>query len=572
MIQELARIFNEIGLLLEIKGENPFKARAYYNAARLLDNLTPDQQQLINEGKIGELPGFGAALAQKVLEWQATGTIVSYEELKASIPPGLPELLKVPGLGAKKLNLLYSKLGITMLEQLEEACRQNRLIGLPGFGAKTQAKLLAGVEFIKEQRGQYLLAEVAAAAHQLLGQLSQCPGVVQAELAGSLRRRNEVVRNVDLVAAAAEPAAVVSSFINLPDVATTVASSPAAATVNLRSGVRCNLRVVKPEAYPYALLYFTGSCAHNTALRRYAAELGFELTESGLSQGDALSNCRDEAELYQRLQMAYIPPELREGQGEIEAARDNRLPQLVRPEDLQGVFHVHTNYSDGVNSLREMVEAAIELGYKYLGVADHSRTAVYAYGLQEAALKRQFAEIDALNREYPGFRIFKGIESEILPNGDLDYPSELLAEFDLVIGSVHSQFGMGKTEMTARLLKALDNPYLTILGHPTGRILLQRPGYELDLEAVIAKAAEKRVIIEFNANPYRYDLDWRWCRQAREAGVLIAVNPDAHSTAELAFARSGLAVAIKGWLQQQDIFNTRPAAEIQLYLEKHRSK
>jgi DNA polymerase (family 10) len=564
---DLIHILNEIGLLLEIKGENPFKSRAYYQAARTLENLNPDLKQLVKEARLGELPGFGAALAAKVAEWCRTGTIRYYEELKAGLPPGLLELLQVPGLGAKKINVLYTKLAIVGLEQLAEACEQNQLVDLPGFGAKTQAKIAAGIRFIREHRGQYLRSALIATAEQLRERLAGHPKVGQVAITGSLRRRLEVVKDIDLVAASTAPEEVIRFWVESPQVAEVIASGPAKASVTLKLGANAALRVVRPEEYPHALQYFTGSKEHNMALRRYAKKLGFKINEYGLFCGENPLYCRDEAAIYQTLKLAYVPPELREDRGEFDAAAADRLPELVRANDLKGLFHVHTTYSDGVNTLREMVEAAIALGYSYLGIADHSRTAVYAHGLDETALARQFDEIDALNHEYPGFTIFKGIESDILPDGELDYPPEILARFDFVIGSVHSRFRMGGEMMTKRILTALDNPFLTMLGHPTGRLLLQRPAYELDLEAVIAKAAQKRIVIEFNANPYRYDLDWRWCRRAKAAGVLIAVNPDAHSIRELQLARSGVAVAAKGWLERDDILNTRDPAALRTLSE-----
>jgi DNA polymerase (family 10) len=564
---DLIQILNEIGLLLEVKGENPFKSRAYYQAARTLEKLNPDLEQLVKEARLVELPGFGAALVAKVTEWCRTGTIRYYEELRDSLPPGLLELLQVPGLGAKKINMLYTKLAIADLEQLAEACERNQLVDLPGFGAKTQAKIAAGIRFIREHRGQYLWSAVIVAAEQLRERLAGHPEVGQVAIAGSLRRRLEVVQDIDLVAASTAPEEVIRFWMESPQVAAVIARGPTKAAVTLKSGVNVDLRVVRPEEYPHALQHFTGSKEHNTALRRHAKELGLKVNEYGLFRGDKPLYCRDEAAIYQALKLTYIPPELREDRGELEAAQTGRLPELVRPGDLKGLFHVHTTYSDGVNTLQEMVEAAIELGYSYLGITDHSRTAVYAHGLTETDLDRQFSEIDALNREYPGFTIFKGIESDILPDGELDYPPEILARFDFVIGSVHSRLRMERETMTRRILAALDNPFLTMLGHPTGRILLQRPASELDLEAVIAKAAQKRIVIEFNANPYRYDLDWRWCRRAKAAGVLIAINPDAHSVGELRLARSGTVVAAKGWLERDDILNTRDPAALQALTE-----
>ncbi len=559
----LAKIFNEIGLLLELKGENIFKAGAYYNAARTVENLEEDLEILIEQERLREVPGFGEAISSKIIEWKKTGSIEYYEDLKNSTPPGLVELLRIPGLGPKKVNQLYNALGITSLEMLEKACLENRIISVPGFGLKTQEKICAGIQFIKEHRGLFLWAEAHELAKKLQQDLLKSSAVLRVEIAGSLRRCNEVVKDIDLVAASTEPRVVMDYFIDMPVVAEVISSGKTKTSVLLSTGNQVDLRVVKPEEFPHALQHFTGSKEHNTALRHWAKKLGFKLNEYGLFKGEEVIYCQNEAEIYQYLGLSFIPPELREDLGEIERAREDSLPSLVEPEDLQGVLHLHTNYSDGVNTLEELVVAAIAEGYHYLGITDHSQTAVYARGLTRERVFQQWEEIDRLNQKYDKFKIFKGIEADILPTGDLDYDPEFLKGFDFVIGSIHSQFRMGKAEMTARILKAMDNPALTILGHPTGRILLERSGYDLDLDAIITKTAEKKIVLEFNANPYRLDLDWRWCRRAKEQGVLIAINPDAHSIGELNLAKCGLLVARKGWLEQKDILNTRDAREIE---------
>jgi DNA polymerase (family 10) len=563
---DLARIFNEIGTFLELQGENPFKSRAYYNAARTIENLNVELEELAREGRLGEIPGFGPAIIQKISEWFQTGTIAYYENLKRAIPSGLVELLGVPGLGPKKISQVHQTLGIASLEELEEACEANRLAGLPGFGAKTQEKIVAGIRFLKEHRGEYLLYEALAQGLALREQLAGHPLVERVELAGSCRRFKEIVKDLDLVAGTADPDAVIQFFQQLPEVAQVVASGSTKSTVVLHSGMNVDLRVVVPREFPHALQHFTGSKEHNTALRHLAKEQGYKVNEYGLFQADEPRYCRDEAALYEALGLRYIPPELRENLGELEAAAEGRLPRLVEAGDLRGLFHIHTTYSDGGNTLRELLLAAQERGYAYLGVSDHSQAAVYAHGLTREKLLLQWAEIDRLNEEFPGFRIFKGIEADILPSGELDYDRDLLSRFDFVIGSIHSQFRMSRAEMTGRLLKAMDNPFLTMLGHPTGRILLGRPGYEVDLEPIIAKAAERRIVIELNANPYRLDLDWRWCRRAKELGVMLAVNPDAHSVAELDLARRSLPLARKGWLEAKDLLNTRSTAKIVQYL------
>ena len=569
---ELARIFNEIGTLLELQGENPFKSRAYYNAARTIENLSADLEELLREERLAEIPGFGPAVIQKIKEWSQTGSIAYYENLKSAIPSGLVELLGIPGLGPKKINQIHQALGIDNLEELEAACAANRLAALPGFGAKTQEKIAAGIGFFKEHRGEYLLFEAMAQALALRERLAGHPLVERAEIAGSCRRCKEIVKDLDLVAGTPDPDGVIRFFNEFSEVARVVAWGSTKSTVILRSGMQVDLRAVAPREFPHALQHFTGSKEHNTALRHLAKEQGYKVNEYGLFRGEETLYCPDEASIYETLGLRYIAPELREDRGELEAAAADRLPRLVEREQLRGLFHVHTTYSDGGGSLREMVLATRAKGYSYLGISDHSQVAVYAHGLTREKLLLQWAEIDRLQEEFPDFRIFKGIEADILPGGALDYDAEILSRFDFVIGSIHSQFRMSRAEMTQRFLTALDNPYLTMLGHPTGRILLGRPGYEVDLEAIIAKAAERRVMIELNANPYRLDLDWRWCRRAKEMGVMLAINPDAHSQSELDLARQSLPLARKGWLEAEDILNTRSAVAVAEILAKLKNR
>ena len=573
---ELARIFNGTGLLLELKGENPFKARAYYNAARTVENLGEDLEKLVKEERLHEVPGFGEAIVKKIHEWAQTGKIEFYENLKNTTPPGLLEFLRIPGLGPKRINQLYTVLKISSLEDLEEACAKDRLLTLPGFGARTQEKICAGVKFVKEHRGRFLWGEAMASALELREELAGYPAVSRVEVAGSLRRSTPVVKDANLVAATGDPRGTMAFLAGLPQVERVTGSGEAKISVLLRNGLNVDLQVVGEEEFPFALLYFTGSREHNIALSRLAKEMGYEVNKSGIFRGKERLSCRDEAEVYRQLGLLWIPPELRENRGEIEAAAGKQLPDLVEAGEIRGVFHVHSNYSDGGTPLAQMAEAAAAAGYQYLGMADHSRSAFYAGGLSEEELAAQGREIDALNREYRergiDFKIFKGIEVEILPSGELDYTPEVLRELDFVIGSVHSHFSMDRDAMTKRILKAMENPYLTMLGHPTGRLLLERPPYEVDLEAVLAKAAEKGVVIEFNANPYRLDLDWTWIRRAKEMGVLIAVNPDAHSPHELDLARSHLPVARKGWLERKNVFNTRTAVEAAEYFSRRKQR
>ncbi len=565
---EVAGILEEIGILLEIKEDNPFKSRAYINGARIVLNLEEDLETLVSENRLTAISGIGQALSGKITEYVRTGKLQYYEELKASIPAGLMEMLRVPGLGPKKVRILYEKLGITNLRSLEYACKENRLVELPGFGVKTQEKVLAGIEYLKTFQGQYYYAEALGLAWTALEPLRQHPGVTEASLAGSIRRAKEVVGDIDLVAAAENTAEITGFFSELPQVREVVSCGETMTSVLLDSGIRADLRVVKPREYPYALHHFTGSKEHNTALRRLAKEKGLKINEYGLFSGEELIPCHTEKELYAALGLNYIPPELRENTGEIEAAQHGPLPELLKVGDIKGIFHLHTTYSDGSNSIAEMVEEALRYGYEYIGISDHSQTAAYAGGLKAADIRRQHEEIRRLREVYPKIAICFGIESDIRFDGALDYPDDLLADFDFVIASVHSQFRMTEEDMTKRIVKAMSHPAVTMLGHATGRILLAREGYPVNIEVILKTALEHGVIMELNASPARLDLDWRHLKKAKEMGVLISINPDAHRIEEINDINYGIAVARKGWLAKEDVFNCYPVNWVSEYLAK----
>ena len=561
--EKLAELFGDIAQWLELKGENPFKIRAYEVAARIFEQLDADLAELAGSGKLEDLPGVGPAIAGKAAEFAATGHIRYHDELKASIPPVLFEMIRIPGLGAKKARVLQAKLNLTSLGELEYACRENRLLELPGFGAKTQAKILAGIESLRRFQGRYLVSDAWPVGLALKARLKDLPAVANAEVAGSLRRRKETAGDVDVVVGAADWEPVMQAVLEMPNVAEVIAHGPTKTSVRLASGLNVDVRVVAPAEYFCALHHFTGSREHNILLRGRAKEQGIKINEYALeTETGELLHVKDEAELYRILGLDYIEPELREGGDELQAAAEHRLPDLVEEKAMLGAFHVHTERSDGRASLPQLVQAARLLGWQYLGISDHSRSAFYAGGLSAEAVEAQRREIDEFNAANPDFRIFAGIESDILPDGSLDYPDEILARFDFVIGSVHSAFGQTREVMTRRLSKALENPYLTMLGHPTGRLLLARDGYDVDLDEIIRVAAATRTIIEINASPYRLDLDWRRCRQAKETGVLLAINPDAHSAEDLANVAYGVGIARKGWLEAADILNTRTAAEV----------
>ncbi len=563
--KEVSRILNEIGVMLELMGESPFKSRAYYNGSRTIELLQEDIKKLVEKDRLKEIKGIGKALNQKITELVTTGHLKYYEDLKGEIPPGLFEMLRIPGLGPKKVRVLYDRLGITTLGELEYSCIENRLTALPGFGARTQQKVLEGIQYLNKNRGRYLYPEALEKASKLVEAMALYPEVKRISTAGSLRRKMAVVKDIDILVAGDNAEIIMDRFAALPEIERVVERGGAKLGALLDSGIKVDLRVVTPEQYPYALHHFTGSKEHNTAMRHRGKKRGLKINEYGVftEAEESFGKCRHEEEFFSNLGLQYIPPEIRENTGEIEAAENNSLPRLVEPGDIQGIFHVHTLYSDGSADIAEMVEKARKMGMKYIGISDHSRSAYYAGGLDQEAVLRQMEEIDRLNRLYDDFMIFKGIESDILADGSLDYPDEILGLFDFVIASVHSNFGMDRGSMTGRLVKALAHPCTTMLGHPTGRLLLAREGYSVDLEEVIKAAAQNNKIIELNANPHRLDLDWQWCRRAKESGVRISINPDAHSPRGLEDVFYGVNTARKGWLEKEDVFNALPLADME---------
>lgn len=566
--KDVIRILEEIGVLLELKGESPFKSSAYANAARRLAILDEDLEELVRRGDLRSVKGIGDALSKKITELITTGRLEYYEALKASVPPGHLEMLRIPGLGPRKIRALHEKLAIETLGELEYACLENRLVELPGFGARTQQKILTGIEHLKRYKERHLCSEALEAAEPLLAKLRGRPGVAAASLAGSLRRGNETVKDIDLVAASDDPEALSRWFASLDDVESVIGRGDTKVSVFLKAGINADLRIVSPREYPFALHHFTGSKEHNVAMRGRAKQQGIKMNEYGLFRDEALLPCRSEEEVFSALGLAWVPPELRENTGEIEAAETGVMPSLVQTKDIRGIFHIHTTASDGASTLEAIVDAAKKMGLDYIGITDHSQSAFYAGGLTPEDVRKQHRAIDEMNRRDPAFRIFKGIEADILPDGRLDYDDATLASFDFVIAAVHSHFGMSEDEMTGRLIRALANRHTTILAHPTGRLLLAREPYAQDLERVIDAAAEHGKVIELNANPHRLDLDWRHCKYAKRQGVRIAVNPDAHHTDGLKDMRYGLNVARKGWLEAQDIINCLKLEEMSAFIKK----
>ena len=561
MSKSIIEILKEIGTLLEIKGENPFKTNAYFNAAKTL-SVTENLDDIIKTKRLKQIKGIGEALSQKIEEYSETGRIAYYEELKKEIPPSLIELTAIPNLGPKKIKILYDELGITNAGELEYACKENRLVTLSGFGEKTQKKILKGIEFIKMHKGEFLYGDVFGISEVIRDRFKTIVKPEFVEICGSIRRKREVVKNVDILVCGEDRERLSSFFVSMPEIEEVTLKGDTKISCRLITGIEADLRMVSEAEFSFALLYFTASKEHNIRLRDISKKKGWNLNEYGLFDGDNPIYLHSEEEIYRALNLSYIPPELREDMGEIEAAEEGMLPDLVMLDDIKGVFHIHTEFSDGMDSVEKMAYAAREMGFSYIGVSDHSKSAYYAGGLKVDDIYRQWEIIDELNESNKNFHIFKGIESDILPDGSLDYDEKILEGFDFVIASIHSNFNLKKDDQMKRILKAIENPYTNMLGHPTGRLLLSRDGYDVDMRTIIDAAAEYNVIIELNASPYRLDIDWRHLRYAKEKGVLISINPDAHSAGGLIEVLYGIGIARKGWQEKKDILNTRTVLEI----------
>ena len=519
--KQISKVLLDIGTLLELKGENPFKTRAYANAARKVETWPEPIAEVVTSGRLGDIQGMGPALIERITELVTTGRMNYHEELSASVPEGLREMLSISGLGSKKVRAIYEHLDITTVGELEYACRENRLATLEGFGQKTQDRVLKGIELLKRYRGHHLINRAIEDAEALAQTLRTCPGVVRVAVAGDVRRRMEIVRHIDMVAGGVSPDEIVETLqaigeVSLADSETVV--------VTLPSGIPARVHCVDDDVFPFAWYHWTGSDTHRELIVRHAETLGLTVSDRQISREGVVLACEDEDALYRLLGLQPIPPELREGTDEVARAQRHALPERLTREQLCGVIHVHTVYSDGVHTVREMAEAARERGYRYIAICDHSRSAGYAHGLEIERVRQQHDEIDVLNAQYQDFRILKGIESDILPDGRLDYPDDILATFDLIVASVHSVFNMSEVDMTERILRATRNPYTVVLGHPTGRLLLARDGYPLDIPRIIDEAIANNVAIEINANPHRLDMDWRHLRYAQDRGAKIGTR------------------------------------------------
>jgi DNA polymerase (family 10) len=564
---KVAEILVEIGVLLELKGENPFKTRAYANGARTIEGLTEPLATLVAEKRLGEVKGIGGALEQKITELVETGKLKYYDDLKASIPPGLIEMLDISGLGPKKIQAMNKQLGVDSIEKLEAACTAGKVAELAGFGEKTQANILEGITLKRTYASKHRINAAWLAAEPILENLRSQPDVIRCSTAGSLRRFKEVIGDIDFLASSKNPAAVIEFFVSQLGIVKVLAKGETKASVILEGGIQGDLRVVTDAEFPFALAYFTGSKEHNIAMRQRAIQRGLRLNEYGLFKSkeetrDAklLVACKTEEEIFAKLDLAYVPPELREDHGEFAVGEKNELPKLVEWSDLKGALHNHSNWSDGKNTLEEIAEFMDDLGLEYWAITDHSKASYQANGLDAARLRQQIQEIGALNRKFADagrdFRLLTGSEVDILKD-KLDFDDDVLAELDVVVASLHVP-SSDEAENTKRLIRAAKNPHVYILGHLTGRLLLEREPYPVNVPAVIDACAATGTWIELNCNPYRMDLDWRHWPYAKSRGVKCVINPDAHRNAHAGFLRLGAGIARKGWLEAADIINTLP--------------
>ncbi|MFT5465193.1 MAG: DNA polymerase (family 10) [Verrucomicrobiales bacterium] len=569
---EIVSILRKIAQLLELKGENPFKVRAYRNGADAVETFSGDFVQLAIDDQLKPIKGIGDALAKKLHQLAATGKMEFWENLKEEFPESIFELFDIPGLGPKKVKALYDEFEVSTVEDLKSVCESGQVAKLAGFGAKSVEKILQGIEYRASFAGRFRLGDVAAEVDTILEGLRSHPATARAETAGSVRRGKETVHDLDFIVATKKPQEIMDFFVGESWTAETLVHGATKSSIRLANGVQCDLRAVSNEEYPFALAYFTGSKEHNVAIRGRALKHGFTLNEYRLAPTEGSDakppEINDEADLYSALGLDYVEPALRENTGEIQAAEEGKLPQLIERENLRGTFHNHTTASDGKNSLREMAEAAQELGLQYLGIADHSKSSFQANGLDEDRLRQQLLEIRELNAEFGGdFRIFAGSEVDILRDGGLDFDDDLLSELDYVVASVHNAMQLDEKTMTARILSAVENPHVTMLGHLTGRLLLQREPYAVNIPKIIDACAETATIIELNCNTWRLDMDWRWWKLATEKGVKCSINPDAHRTSDLQYLHFGILIARKGWLTRDDVVNCLPLGEIEAVLE-----
>ncbi|MBI5026519.1 MAG: DNA polymerase/3'-5' exonuclease PolX [Nitrospirae bacterium] len=565
--QEVARIFNAIADILEIKGENPFRIRAYRRAAQNIEGLPKDVAEVSKE-ELTKIPGIGQDLAGKIEGYVKTGRMPFYEELQKEVPPGLVELLNVPSLGPKTAKLLYDRLKIKSIDELEDMAKQHRLKGLPGIQAKTEENILKGIEMIKRGKERQPIGRVLPLAQDILKKLKEKAPVKKLSLCGSLRRWKDTIKDIDILATSSDPKKVMHAFINLPHVKDVLMQGPTKSSIVTHEGLQVDVRVVEEESFGAALAYFTGSKAHNIRVREMAVKAGLKINEYGIFKektGKRIGG-KDEADVYKAIGLPFIQPEMREDMGEIEAAMAGRLPELIDLKDVKGDLHVHSKWSDGSHSFEELVEAAKERGYEYLAITDHSKGLGIARGLSSEEILNEKKKIDALNKKLKGFSLLAGVEVDIRSDCKMDYPDEVLKELDIVVASIHSGFRQSKEQLTDRLVSAAKNPYVSVIAHPTGRLIGERDAYEVDMEEFLKMAKKTGTAIEINAYPLRLDLNDIYTKRAKEMGIPLVISTDAHIISQLDYMVYGVSIAKRGWLEKADVLNTLPYKKLLSWL------
>jgi DNA polymerase (family 10) len=578
---QVAEILTAIGTLLELKGENPFKTRAYFNAARALEGVNEPLTKLIAEDRLGEIKGVGDAIQKKVTELVSTGKLLYYEELKASVPPGLLAMMEIPGVGPKKIKVLHDELGIASVEELEKACQDGRVAKLKGFGEKTAKNICEGINRKRSFASKHLLSDALLTAEPILDDLRSHPDVVRCSEAGSLRRRKEVIGDIDLLVSSRQPAEVIEFFTSRPGILNVIAKGETKASVLLEGGIQSDLRVVTDAEFPFALMYFTGNKEHNIVMRQRAIQRGLRLNEYGLFRSKEetrdpklLVKCHTEEEIFQQLGLNYVPPECREDAGEFATAERAPFPRLIEWSDLKGSLHNHSNWSDGRMTIEQIAKAMRELGLAYWAITDHSKSSIQANGLDVTRLRKQIKDVKALNQQLADegmdFRLLTGTEVDVLAEGKLDFPDDVLAELDVVVASAHQRLALDEAQNTKRIIRAVENKYVHMLGHLTGRLLLERDPQKMNIHEVIDACATNGTWIELNATPERLDLDWRHWQYAKSKGVKCVINCDAHRFEHAGYLRLGADIARKGWLTREDVINTLPLPKLMAELKRKR--
>jgi DNA polymerase (family 10) len=557
---ELSQIFEQIAKILKIKGENHFKIRAYEKITLVLENLPIDIETIYQQGGLNNIPGVGTGIAKKIEEFLTTGKLEYYEKLKETIPTGVIELLDIPEVGPKTAKLLYEKLEVDNIEKLERAIKEHQIKDLPGMGEKSETNILRGIELYKRRKERFLLGRALPLAEEMVESLSQLKETNKISFAGSLRRKKETIGDIDILVTSQNPEKIMKTFTSLPQVREILSEGPTKSSIITKDDLHIDVRVVEPVSFGAALQYFTGSKAHNIKLRELALKRGLKINEYGVFEvesGNRIAGEKEE-EVYQALNLPFSPPELREDRGEIEAAQENRLPQLIEYSQIKGDLHLHTKWSDGAHTIKQMAEAAQKIGYKYIAITDHSQSLKFAGGLIEERLREQVEEIQKLNQELKDFTILSGIEVDIKSDGSLDFSDEILSKLDVVIAAIHSGFKQESKIITERIIKAMQNRFVNIIAHPTGRLIGYRESYQVDINEMMEVAAKTGTILEINSYPERLDLNDIYCRMAKEKGVQLAIETDAHSIEGLTFMDLGVAVARRGWLEEKEVINTLP--------------